>query len=136
MSLFGHVYSNEGSSAQQLITWVPHCREGCKRKSYTLWSRLDLLGVDQPSWQAFEEKRNRILGAPFALSSCPKIPFPSLWNICLAALLASTGSKSSAFQIRMVCIFSIASKVFSLLFVVDLFYRPVPWSSTFFLDVI
>lgn len=75
MSLFGHVYSNEGSSAQQLITWVPHCREGCKRKSYTLWSRLDLLGVDQPSWQAFEEKRNRILGAPFALSSCPKIPF-------------------------------------------------------------
>ena len=56
VALSGHVYSDERSPAQQLITWLPHSREGCKRKSYTLWSRLDLLVVDQPTWQAFERE--------------------------------------------------------------------------------
>ena len=45
-------------------------------KCRALWSRLDLLGVDQPTLQALERKGKLDLGRASRASLAPKIPFP------------------------------------------------------------
>ena len=45
-------------------------------KCRALWSRLDLLGVDQPTLQALERKGKLDSGRASRASLAPKIPFP------------------------------------------------------------
>ena len=45
-------------------------------KCRALWSRLDLLGVDQPTLQAFERNGKLDFGRASHASLAPKIPFP------------------------------------------------------------